>query len=156
MAKKNDADKVYKELSLRATEIYRFVARFYNHMQHPRDYGTGEIISMVEIHALSAIDDAPGITASELTVEFERTKGAISQTIAKLEKQGYIYRETTKENAKTVHLYTTQKGRALSIAHKKSDKKNIRKSVIELLKFCSPEEIDTFLKVIHLYCRLLE
>ena len=51
----------------------------------------------------------------------ESHKGAISQTLAKLEKRGLILRKKKDGNARTVHLYVTDKGKELSEAHKNFD-----------------------------------
>ncbi len=87
---------------------------------------------------------------------WNRTKGAISQTATKLEKKGYIQRRKQDGNAKTVMLFPTEKGIRLSQAHKRYDAIEVSKTVDELLRAgCTPEELDTFFKVVTKYIEIL-
>lgn len=154
---KSEIDRIYKQLSPRANELYQFVIHYYEYMNQPRDYdGSGEPISMVEIHILTIIADHPGITVSELSVKWGTTKGAISQNVKKLEKKELIFRNKENDNAKTVHIYPTEKGERLSTAHKSYDNADILQTQYELLKSCTVEEIDTFYKVVHEYIKLFQ
>ena len=40
-----------------ADDLYQFVMVMMDHMKQPRDYGTGKILNMVEIHTLSMISE---------------------------------------------------------------------------------------------------
>lgn len=154
---KSEVDRIYEQLSPRANELYHFIICYYEYMNQPRDYdGSGEYISMVEIHILTLIADSPGITVSQLAKEWGTTKGAISQTIKKLENKELIYREKKSGNAKTIHIYATEKGERLSTAHKLYDNADILQTQYELSKNCTSEELDTFYKVVHEYIKLLE
>ena len=55
---------------------------------------------MVEVHTLTIIEENPGITVTEVTLEWNHTKGAVSQTITKLENRGLIVRNKAENNAK--------------------------------------------------------
>ncbi|MEL7648627.1 MAG: hypothetical protein AAGU76_11075 [Sedimentibacter sp.] len=67
---KSEIDRIYSQLSPRANELYHFILSYYDYMNQPRDYdGSGELVSMVEIHLLTIIDDNPGITVSQLAKE---------------------------------------------------------------------------------------
>ena len=152
---KNEIDRIYAQLSPRANELYHFILCYYEYMSQPRDYdGSGEFVSMVEIHILTLIADQPGITVSQLAKDWGTTKGAISQNIKKLEQKELIYRQKESGNAKTVHIYPTEKGERLSTAHKSYDNADILQTQYELLKSCTPEEVDTFYKVVHEYIKL--
>jgi DNA-binding MarR family transcriptional regulator len=152
---KDEIDKIYAQLSPRANELYQFVIKYNEYMSKFHDYdGTGDLISMVEIHLLTIISDNPGITVSQLSKAWGTTKGAISQNINKLEKKELVIRKKEEDNAKTVHIYTTEKGERLSTAHKSYDNADIMQTKHELLKSCTIEEIDTFYKVLHEYIKL--
>lgn len=152
---KNEIDKIYAQLSPRANELYHFVISYHEYMNKPRDYdGSGEFVSMPEIHILTMIADNAGITVSEIAKEWGTTKGAVSQTIKKLEDKELIYREKKDGNAKTVHIYPTEKGERLSTAHKLYDNADITQTQYELLKNCTLEELDIFYKVVHEYLKL--
>ncbi|WP_076982523.1 MarR family transcriptional regulator [Bacillus siamensis] len=48
---------------------------------------------MVEVHTLSVIEENPGITVTEAALKRNRTRGAVSQIISKLEKRDLIIRK---------------------------------------------------------------
>ena len=54
-------------------------------------------------------------------------------------------------NTKTVLLYTTKEGTEISKAHKLYDTLDIAKTLGKIGETCTPEEIDTFFKVINSY-----
>ena len=49
-----------------------------------RDYGTGDLLTHAEVHALAEVGGEPGITVLALAARTCRTKGAMSQLLAKL------------------------------------------------------------------------
>ena len=102
----------------------------------------------------SYIDEHPGAAPSELAAYWSRTNGFISQILKKLEEKGFIIRTRSPQNAKRVLLYTTEKGKAFSYAHKRFDALNVSISMQRLLQSCSMEEVDAFYKVMDAYCDL--
>ena len=147
-------DQVYRNLNIRAEKLYDFVCRYYAYMSMPRDYGNGRMISMTEVHVLTCIEENPGATITQLALERGKTKSAISQTVKRLEKLGYIYRDKKEGNSKEVLLMPTAEGINLSNAHKLYDLTDIASTSEALLRSCSIEEIDTFYKVIDEYRKL--
>lgn len=81
-----------------------------------------------------------------------RTKSAISQIIAKIEKKGYITRKRCKSNYRVYHFYPTEEGLRLCRQHKIYDVQMMLATNERLLKFCTQEEIDAFYKVLHYRC----
>lgn len=150
-----DINNTYNELNARANIIYKFVTTYSDYIKKPHDYGTGEMMTMVEVHTLTAIEENPGITVTQAALEWNRTKGAVSQIIAKLEKRGLIIRKKEENNAKNVHLYATEKGIILSHAHKSYDINELTSANDTLLESFTPEQIDAFYKVMKQYTELL-
>ena len=146
----------YHELNAKANIIYKFVMNYNDYIKTARDYGIGEIVNMVEVHTLTVIEENPGITATEVALEWNRTKGAVSQIIAKLEKRGLIRREKEAGNAKTVHLYVTDKGEFLSKAHKDYDINELTWANQTLHESFTTEEVNVFYKVMKKYTELLD
>lgn len=146
----------YHKMDEKAKVIYKFVMNYNDYIKTARDYGTGEIITMVEVHTLTLIEENPGITVTDVALKWNRTKGAVSQTITKLEKRGLIRRKKDVGNAKTVHLYVTDKGQLLSEAHKDYDIKEFTWTDKTLSKSFTNEEINTFYKVMQKYTELLD
>lgn len=146
----------YHELDAKANIIYKFVMNYSDYIKSARDYGTGEIINMVEVHTLTVIEENPGITVTEVALEWNRTKGAVSQIISKLEKRGLIKRKKEVGNARIVHLYVTEKGNLLSKAHKEYDINELIWADKTLRKSFTSEEINVFYNVMQKYTELLD
>jgi Transcriptional regulators len=147
----DNINRQYATLSKRADLLYSFVETYNDYINGTRDYGTGLMISMVEVHMLTMIHDDPGTTVSDLAGVWNRTKSAVSQNISKLEKKGLIYRVRDENNAKIMHLYVTDEGEALTMAHKAYDIADIKKTQSALAEDCTPEELQSFYKVLDVY-----
>ena len=83
-------NKRFKSLNKKSEILYNFVIAYTNYMNEKRDYGTGEELSMTEAHILTDIVDYEGITVTELSKKWKKTRSAISQTIKSLLKKEYI------------------------------------------------------------------
>ena len=152
----NSVNDIFQRLNDKANLLYKFALLYGDYAAEIKDYGTGALINMVEVHTLSAIEDNPGINVSELALMWKRTKGAISQTVTKLEKKGYIMRRKQEGNAKTVLLYPTETGMRLSQAHKLYDSVEVSKTMNDLLLAGSTmDEIDAFFSVTAKYIKIL-
>ena len=149
-------DDLFSKLNEKADLVYKFVSLYSNFMSEKHDYGTGQLINMVEVHTLTAIDENPGITVSQLAEMWHRTNSALSQTATKLEKKGYIIRVKDPDNARNVRLFVTPSGKELSDAHKAYDMVDVTYTLKELTRMCSTEEVDHFFKVVGCYIQLLE
>jgi len=154
-AKENvSVDHILSHLFQKSDLLYKFVMIYKDYIFQPRDYGTGELVTSMEAHVTSYIDEHPGAAPSELAAYWSRTNGFISQILKKLEEKGFIIRTRSPQNAKRVLLYTTEKGKAFSYAHKRFDALNVSISMQRLLQSCSMEEVDAFYKVMDAYCDL--
>ena len=151
MEKKEEIDEDYKRLSGRADTLYQSVMTYADYIHEARDYGTGEKIKMVEVHILTMIESQPGVTISALAQMWNRTKSAVSQNVKRLEEKKLVYRVQDESDGKIFHLYPTQEGTYLSLAHKYFDNRDILQTQQDLLELCTMEEIDTFYKVLKAY-----
>ncbi|MEZ3486473.1 MAG: MarR family transcriptional regulator [Lachnospiraceae bacterium] len=151
---KEEIDRKYAELSLRADVLYHFVTTYSNYIHQARDYGTGQIINMAEVHILTMIADEPGITTNVLARKWKCTKAAVSQNVKKLEQKKLVYRIQDETNKKIFHLYVTDEGGRLALAHKRFDILDIVETKEELLQSCTEEELDTFYKVLEVYQKI--
>lgn len=113
-----------------------------NQTTTPIDYGTGEVYNSVEVHTLSYIADYPGISASEIARDWNRTKGAVSQIIKKLASRGLISRHKKEGNDKTVCLYVTEEGEKLDAAHRAYDTRNYERFLVLMEDHFSKEAIE--------------
>ena len=149
-------DKIVRNIYGKADSLYKFVDLYSALMAKKNDYGDGQLMTMVEVHLLTKIEENPGITVTELAKANNRTKGAISQKLKKLIEWGYIVGQKKDGNAKSILLYATEKGIKCSTKHKHYDLIDIMQTTSQLLQTCSVEELDTFYKVIAEYTKLLE
>ena len=76
-----------------------------------QDFGTGVPLYRAEIHTIRAIGEIPGINVTRLAEKMRVTKGAVSQTIAKLVRKGLVRKTYAEDDAKEVHLELTNLGR---------------------------------------------
>lgn len=47
---------IFLYLKAKSNSLYKFVILYNEFINKPKDYGTGELINMVEVHMLTAID----------------------------------------------------------------------------------------------------
>lgn len=148
-------DEAYRALNTRYDHIYHFVMNYSDYIYASRPYGGAEPMSMIEVHTLSYIDDHPGVTPTELVRFWNKTKGAISQILARLADRNLIEKQKLPDNAKTIHLYVTEEGARISHAHKLFDIQDVTKTVLALEEHVSVQELETFYKVISVYNRVI-
>lgn len=119
-----------------------------------KDYGTGEKFHTVEVHILSYIAEYPGVSVTEVARDWNRTKGAVSQIIKKLEGKGLVYREKEAGNNKKVCLYVTEEGARLDQAHRDYDTRNYKGFLQILQKHFSWEEIQDSFRLMEVWIDL--
>ncbi|MCP4693846.1 MAG: MarR family transcriptional regulator [Desulfobacterales bacterium] len=83
----------------------------------PRDYGTGEKLYSSEIHMIEAIGVSESLSVTDVADYFGITKGAVSQTLKKLENKGLVKKEKDPENSSRLLLGLTSKGKAAFYSH---------------------------------------
>ncbi|RJR44909.1 MAG: MarR family transcriptional regulator [Desulfobacteraceae bacterium] len=97
------------------------------------DFGTGDLLSPAEIHLVAVIGKMPGLTASQIVPQLGITKGAVSQSLKKLVRKGYVDKSPKADNLREHSLMLTPKGRKAFSHHEKQEGKLIR-SLREHLK----------------------
>lgn len=136
--------------------FYRFVSTYQGYMNATRDYGDGVMRNMSEMHILQIVCHEPGITVGQVAQQWGKTKGAASQNITKLEKQGLVVRAKHAMNAKEIHVYPTQEGQKLTELHEQYDKKTEAKFARALLSRCTVDELKIFTKLLDIYSDLMD
>lgn len=155
MSHLSDIDSAYRKLNYRADMLYEFVILYHNFIYTQHAY-EAEHCNMVEIHTLTYIDDCPGITATQLSKLWHKSKSSISQIIKKLTEAGYVEKRYRENNEKTALLYVTDKGKRLSSIHKAYDVADITQTTAHLEERCSKEDLDAFYRIIAEYIKLLK
>lgn len=136
--------------------IYKHQCLLSEYSSTPRDYGTGYLMTEVEAHTLGFISDSYGITATELARETNRTKGAISQLISRLESKGLVERVNDPENKRVYRLYLTEEGQRACSIHRAYDRENMLEMINNILRDCTVEDVESFFKVLSCRNRIFE
>lgn len=84
----------------------------------PRKFGTEQELSHSEIHFVEIIGDNPDSSVTEIASRLEITKGAVSQTLKKLEQKGLSQKSQDPENLSRAMVSLTAKGNMAYWAHK--------------------------------------
>lgn len=122
------------------TVIYKFS----ENDKQTRYYGTDTPLFSSEIHMIRAIKEQEGIHITGLANKLGVTKGAVSQIVNKLDKKGFITKETDLNNKSKLIIKLTPKGEIADANHVKLHKK-FDALINNILKEASNEEIK-FLK----------
>ena len=86
----------------------------------PRRWGTEESLSSTEIHLIEVIGEGgTPYSVTELAHLFGVTKGAVSQTLKRLEKKGLTIKRPDPDNASRSRVALTAKGRTAHGAHRR-------------------------------------
>lgn len=130
------------------TQLYTYVMESMDIYNKPHNYGEGQELSMVEMHTLSMIADNPGLCVTDVAKMWNRTLGAATKNINKLQKKGYVIKKKEPGNNKSIHLFLTEEGLHLDQLHKKYDQLENEKSIKFLMERHTTEELLAFKKVL--------
>ena len=79
-----------EELVSCTDRFFSLISALSDSTSRPRDYGTGKILNMVEVHTLAMIASTPGITPTQIAQNWNRTLSAASRNIDRLQRKGYV------------------------------------------------------------------
>ena len=117
-------------------DLFIKLANKYHSMEKiPVDYGVGKDLYHSERHLLDQIGDYPEKNITELAQFMGVTKGAISQTVKKLENKGIVNRYKGEQNEKEVFLKLTETGKGVYEKHKEVNQRSIMPLYEELKKY---------------------
>ncbi len=146
-----DVNDIFTNLDEKVDIVFRHQMLMSVYQSIPRDYNLGFFMSEVEIHALGFIRKEPGMTAKRLGKLTYRTKSTISAMVSHLEKEGFLEQRINPDNMRERNLFLTQKGEYVCIQHTAFDRSTTCSYLMEVAKYCTPEEINGYFKVTH--CR---
>ncbi|WP_102868602.1 MarR family winged helix-turn-helix transcriptional regulator [Pseudovibrio exalbescens] len=89
----------------------------------PREYGTDDLLYMTEVHLLDRIGNTDRANITQLANEIGKTKGAIAQTVDKLEAKGLLRKEPDPTDVRRKILLLTDTGKTVFEAHRAKDQK---------------------------------
>ena len=83
-----------------------------------KSFGTGEMISHSEIHLIEIVGDTQDLSVTDLSRHMGITKGAVSQSLKRLENKGFTTKKTDPENLSRSIVLLSSKGQTAYWAHK--------------------------------------
>lgn len=129
--------------NVEAVDVIHQVADLYTSTKTPKDYGTGEDYTSAEVHTLKYIAEHEGITVTQLSIDYAKTKSAISQLLKKIESKGLIYRENDLGRDTRQFIYLTDKGKELDRVHRAYDEQHFSESIDKVRAKFTEDEMDT-------------
>ena len=133
-------------------DILHQASQLYMASNIPIDYGTGELFTPVEVHALKYIIDHPGKTVTELSRDWDKAKASVSQMMKKLEDKGLVTRLPAPDSRRKQLYAATDQGMALNELHRAYDERVFGTTLSPLFERHSEDEIDACFRMLNEYC----
>jgi DNA-binding MarR family transcriptional regulator len=125
----------------RISELFiNIIAKFYENNTKARTFGTDTELFHSEIHTLQYIMDHPGLHISGIARELGITRGAVSQTVKRLERKKMILKDSSPDDNKKKAITLTAKGKTACFYHKRAHEKH-RAVMSALLADCNAEQL---------------
>jgi DNA-binding MarR family transcriptional regulator len=128
------------DLFLKILHLYSVINR------KPKDYGTGDLLYLTEIHTIIVVAANEEINMTKLAEIMGVTKGAISQTIRKLVNKSLIIKQNAGSNKQEFNLRLSEKGKTV-LKGQDSMQKEIFAFAETLYKGAEPHDREMVLKL---------
>lgn len=89
----------------------------------PHEYGTGILMQHAEMYMVEVLGQNEGMSVTKIANVMQITKGAVSQTLKKLEQKGLIQKFPDPANASRTLIYLSSEGKRVFSAHQKWHRK---------------------------------
>ncbi len=106
----------------------------------PRRFLRGVKLLWSELHLLETIGDQPGAGVTALAEILGVSKGAVSQTLKRLDGMGLIERRPDSRNLSRVCLYLSASGMELYRQHKEWHRKRLDGGLMDMMEEFSDQE----------------
>ena len=135
------------------TSAYRIINKYNAAAKRPRKYGKeGVVLYSAETHMVEVIGDAGKITTTQLAECMAITKGAVSQTTAKLLEKGMIRKE---DKPNGFFLSLTEKGQTVFTEHR-SFHRQMTERIGAVLAAMTPESREGLQDILEVLDELLD
>ena len=84
----------------------------------PKSFGTGQLMTHSEIHLIEIIGDTKDLSVTDISKHIGITKGAVSQSLKRLEGKGFTTKLIDPENLSRSIVMLTSKGQTAYWSHK--------------------------------------
>lgn len=115
----------------------------YNNLLH--DYN-GVVLYQAESQFIHMIGDKPGITITELSSLFDKTKSACSQLMRRMKDKGWLIQTRNATNNREYNLYLTDKGLEIYRKHEEFEETCYRRTARMLSQF-SLDELEVYVNI---------
>ncbi|MBN2718648.1 MAG: MarR family transcriptional regulator [Deltaproteobacteria bacterium] len=113
-----------KDTSPQIIEQLRRIARKKSELEkEPHEYGTGILMQHAEMYMVEVLGQNEGLSVTRIAAIMQITKGAVSQTLKKLEAKGLVQKYADPANASRTLLYLSADGKRVLKAHQKWHRK---------------------------------
>jgi DNA-binding MarR family transcriptional regulator len=103
-------------------ETFQKILQVYSVIERkPKDFGTGDLLYVSELHTIAKIGQHPEINITQLADATGVTKGAVSQIVKRLLKKNFI-EKCKSRNRKEVNLQLSEKGNLIYREHETFEK----------------------------------
>lgn len=102
-----------------ARELLDVIIRFNKSDKKARNFGTDTPLHISEIHMIESIGSNEGLSVSEIARRKSITKGAVSQTLMRLEEKKFVVKSSDPNNKSRAAVFLTEKGRTAFREHRK-------------------------------------
>ena len=110
--------------SAQIIEQLRRIARKKGELEkEPHQYGTGMLLQHAEMYLVEILGQNEGMSVTRVAGIMQITKGAVSQTLKKLEQKGLVQKFADPANASRTLLYLSGEGKRVLKAHQKWHRK---------------------------------
>lgn len=132
-------------------DILHQTAQLYLSSSLPTDYGTGQLYTATEVHALKYIIEHDGKTAAELSLDWDISRAAVSQLMKKLEAKGLVQRCPYPGSRRKMLYLPTEAGLALNRCHTQYDTQVFGETLALLEARCPQADIECCFRVLEQY-----
>ena len=132
-------------------DILHQTAQLYLSSSLPTDYGTGQLYTATEVHALKYIIEHDGKTAAELSLDWDISRAAVSQLMKKLEAKGLVQRRPYPGSRRKMLYLPTEAGLALNRCHTQYDTQVFGETLDLLEARCPQADIECCFRVLEQY-----
>ncbi|MCC8060930.1 MAG: MarR family transcriptional regulator [Clostridiales bacterium] len=143
---------LYDQAEIRMVRLFN---RYMELSKKQREYCPGVVLYPSEIHAIERIATINSINLTELAINLNLTKGAVSKSVVKLERKGLIRRYQYINNRREIYFELTELGRQAYEGHKQYHMEMTR----EINRFCetiSDKQGNCILNYLDVYLKQME
>ncbi|WP_245583633.1 MarR family winged helix-turn-helix transcriptional regulator [Paenibacillus assamensis] len=94
--------------------------------RQPRMFGEAGALTPSEMHTIEAIGCGEGILMSELALKLSITKGAATQIVSRLEREGFVSRHAHPVDLRAVIVQLEERGKTAFLSHEEMHKEFIK------------------------------